>query len=328
MGTTLRTTDYQMSKRSVRPEERESRIMQTLVPPEAVVQAMEPAPSSGHVGSGQAARKPTAIIQPSHGWSALNVRELWHYRDLFLILAGRDVKLRYKQTALGVLWVILQPLIAAVLFAVIFGRVAKLPSNGLPYFLFAFSGMLPWTLFAAILQRGATSLVLDARLIAKVYFPRLLIPLASSGAAVVDFLVSLSVLFVLLPVYHVGLRWQMLAIPVILVFTLLGASGIAFCLAGLNVQYRDFAYILPFVLQIWLFITPVVYSSKLIAQHWQWVYSLNPAVAYVDGFRWALLGATPPPAGTFVTSACISIALFVGGAYLFRRIERGFADAI
>jgi lipopolysaccharide transport system permease protein len=256
------------------------------------------------------------------------VRELWSYRDLLRILAGRDVKLRYKQTALGVIWVILQPLIAAVIFAVIFGRFAHLPSGGTPYLLFAFAGLLPWNLFAGILQRAGNSLIGDSRLISKVYFPRLLIPLASTGAVLVDFAVSLAVLVILLPLYHVGVTWQVLALPLFLGLALLGGAGIALWLSALNVHYRDFMYALPFVIQIWIFATPVAYAGNLIPAGWRWIYDLNPAVGYVEGFRWAILGHSTLTALTAGITAGMSVLAFVSGALFFQRIERGFADVV
>lgn len=274
------------------------------------------------------ARPPVVRIAPSSGWSAINVRELWAYRDLLRVLAERDVRLRYKQTALGVIWVIVQPLAAAVIFAVIFGRLAHLPSGGVPYFLFAFSGLLAWNLFANVLQRGGISLIGDSRLISKVYFPRLLIPLASTGAVLVDFVVSLAVLVVVMPIYHFAPTWHILALPFFLVLTLLGSSGIALCIAALNVRYRDFMYALPFVIQIWLFVTPVAYAGKLIPAAWRWVYSLNPAVGYVEGFRWAILGQGTVTLSTLILTVAVSVIAFVGGAFIFRRVERGFADVV
>jgi lipopolysaccharide transport system permease protein len=273
-------------------------------------------------------RQPTVVVRPSSGWSAINIRELWSYRDLLLILAGRDVKLRYKQTALGVAWVILQPLTAALIFAIIFGRFAKLPSDGVPYILFVFCGLLAWNLFAGILQRAGNSLIGDARLISKVYFPRLLIPLASTGAVLVDFVVALVVLAVLMPIYHVGLSWQVLALPGFLALTVLGAAGIALWVSALNVQYRDFMYALPFIIQVWLFATPVAYAGKLIPPAYRWAYSLNPAVGYVEGFRWALLGRSTLSVSMTLITAAVTVVAFVSGAFFFRRIERGFADAI
>lgn len=276
----------------------------------------------------EGSRPPTIIIRPSRGWPAINWRELWSYRDLLWILAGRDVKLRYKQTALGVAWVVLQPLTAALIFALIFGRFARLPSAGTPYLLFAFTGLLAWNLFAGVLQRAGNSLVGDSKLISKVYFPRLLIPLASTGAVLIDFVVSLLVLLVLMPLYRMGIGWQMAALPFFLLLTLAGSAGIALWVSALNVQYRDFMYAMPFVIQVWLFATPVAYTSRLIPTGWRWVYSLNPVAGYVEGFRWAILGHGDLSGTMIALSTVTTCGLFLSGAVFFRRIERGFADVV
>lgn len=272
--------------------------------------------------------RPVVVIRPPRGWPRLRLHELWEYRDLVLILAARDVRLRYKQTALGITWVVAQPLVAALLFAVIFGRLARLPAAGEPYVLFAFCGLLAWNLFAGILQRAGTSLVGDARLISKVHFPRLILPLASCGAVLVDFAVSLAVFAVLLPVYGRAPGWRALTLPFWLLLCLMGAGGIALTLAALNVRYRDVMYALPFVIQVWLFVTPVVYAGTLIPAAWRPLYSLNPAAGYVEGFRWALLGrGTVEPLTTAITVA-VSLLLLGGGALVFRHVEREFADVI
>ena len=273
-------------------------------------------------------RRPVVVVKPSRGWVTVNLRELWEYRDLLRLLAGRDVKLRYKQTALGVIWVVLQPLVAALIFALIFGRFAKLPSDGTPYFLFVFCGLLAWNLFAGILQRAGNSLIGDARLITKVYFPRLLIPLASAGAVLIDFAVGLAVLVVLMPFYHTVPGWQALSLPFFVVLTVVGVAGVSLWLSALNVQYRDFMYAMPFLVQIWMFATPVAYAGRLIPAQWRWLYSLNPAVGYVEGFRWALLGRSSLSASMLAITLVISGAAFLSGALVFRRIERGFADVV
>lgn len=278
--------------------------------------------------SGTDARKPTVTIRPSSGWAALNLRELWHYRDLLVILAQRDVKLRYKQTLLGVLWVILQPLVASLIFAVIFGLFARLPSDGVPYLLFVFAGMLPWNYFSGALQRAGNSLIGDARLISKVYFPRLIIPLASTFAVLIDFLVSLAVFAVLLVVYRYSPSWQIVALPYFLLVTTLCAVGVSLWLSALNVQYRDFMYALPFLIQVWMFASPVVYSSTLIPERWRWLWALNPAVGFIEGFRWSLLGESSLDWWMVVSATVISVLAFISGAFFFRRVERGFADVI
>lgn len=278
--------------------------------------------------SGATVRKPTVVIKATSGWAAINLAELWHYRDLLLILAGRDVKLRYKQTVLGVAWVVLQPLVAALIFAVIFGRFAGLPSDGTPYVLFVFASMLPWNYFAGGLQRAGNSLIADARLISKVYFPRLLIPLASTGAVVIDFAVSLVVLLVLIVFYRLGFTWHLLALPFFLLLATLCTVGVSLWLSALNVQYRDFMYALPFLIQVWMFASPVVYSSSLVPERWRWLYSLNPAVGFIEGFRWSLLGRSTLDWWMVIASTLVSALMFISGAFFFRRVERGFADVI
>lgn len=274
------------------------------------------------------ARRPTVLIRPRRGWAALQLGELWAYRDLLLILAERDVKLRYKQTALGVIWVILQPLLAALIFAAIFGACAKLPSDGKPYLLFVFCGMLPWNLFSGALQRAGNSLVGNANLISKVYFPRIIIPLASVLSVLVDFAVSLVVMVLFMLCYRVSPTVHLLALPFFLLLTLIAATGISLWLTGLNVYYRDFMYALPFVIQVWLYASPVTYATSLIPEAWRMWYSLNPAAGFIEGFRWALLGNGALTPAMVASSTISSIALLVSGVAVFRRIERGFADVL
>lgn len=267
-------------------------------------------------------------LHASRGWSALNFRELWEFRDLFLILAERDVKLRYKQTALGIIWVILQPLLASLIFAVIFGRLANLPSDGVPYLLFVYAGILPWNLFAGALQRASSSLTGNTGLISKVYFPRMIIPIASSAAVLVDFLVALAVMGCLLVVYRVPPSFNLLALPVVLAVVMLIAVGVSLWLSALNVYYRDFMYALPFVIQIWMYASPLVYSGGIVPEKWKLIYGLNPMAGAIDGFRWALLGSGAFPWLTMGIALGAGCALFIGGAFVFRRIERTFADVI
>lgn len=273
-------------------------------------------------------RRPRLIIEPTRGWARLNLRELWLYRDLLWLLALRDVQLRYKQTVLGIAWVILQPLVAAGIFAVIFGAFAKLPSDGTPYLLFVFCGLLPWNLFAGAVQRAGNSLVGNANLISKVYFPRLIIPLASVFAVLIDLGVALGVMALLMIVYQVPVTAQILALPFFLALALIAALGISLWLTGLNVYYRDFMYALPFLMQVWLYASPVAYAAALVPEQWRALYNLNPLVACIEGFRWALLGRG---AVTFETVALASVSafgFFISGVLVFRRIERGFADVL
>lgn len=265
-------------------------------------------------------------IRPSRGWAAVNLRELWAYRDLLAILAWRDVKLRYRQTALGVIWVVLQPLLAAAIFSVIFGLFARLPSDGAPYGLFVLAGLLPWTFIAGTVQRAGNSLVAEARLISKVYFPRLLIPLASAAAVLIDLAVGLLVLGLAAALWGVAPGWRLLSLPLFVLLGLLLGVGASLWIAALNVRYRDFAYALPFLIQVWLYASPVVYATSLVPERWRALYGLNPAVAVIEGFRWATLGGPPPGGATLAAGALISLSLFVGGALFFRRVERGVAD--
>ncbi len=273
-------------------------------------------------------RRPSIVIQPQRGYLGLNLREIWEYRDLLLILAGRDVKLRYKQTLLGVTWVILQPLATAIIFTVVFGNFARLPSDGLPYILFVFAGLLPWNLFSASLSRAGGSLVGSASLISKVYFPRVLVPLASVGAILIDFAVAAVVLVILMIFYGVAPSVRMLTVPLFLLLTLLTSMGVSLLISALSVYYRDFLFALPFVIQFWTYASPVAYAMSIVPEQWRWVFSLNPAVAFIEGFRWALLGSNGLTWDMIVISALSSIIFFIGGLVIFRRIERGFADVI
>ncbi|MBA2706716.1 MAG: ABC transporter permease [Gemmatimonadaceae bacterium] len=275
-----------------------------------------------------AVRRPTVVIEPATGWSAINFRELWTYRDLLRILAGRDVKLRYKQTGLGITWVILQPVVAALIFTVMFGRFARLPSDGHPYIVFAFSGIIAWNYFAAVLQRAGNSLITDARLITKVYFPRLAIPLASTFSAMIDLAVSLGVMTVLMVIYGVAPTWRLLLLPVFIILTAVTATGVSLWLSALNVRYRDFVHAMPFMLQVWMLASPVAYATSIVPEKWRVLYGLNPAVAFVEGFRWSILGdSSVTPQMLMITSA-VALVVFVGGAFFFRRVERGFADSV
>ena len=268
---------------------------------------------------------PKLVIEPKGG--AVEWLELWRFRDLFLILAERDIRLRYRQTALGVVWVILQPLIASLIFAAIFGLFAKLPSDGTPYLLFVFASMLPWNLFSNGVQRGGNSLLRDAGLITKIYFPRPIIPIASVAAVLLDFAVATVVMFALMLLYGIAPSWSVLTLPGLVLLTLAVTVGMSFLFSALSVYYRDFFYALPFILQVWMYASPVVYSSSLVPEKWQLLYGLNPMVGVIDGFRWALLGS-PAPTTTLVESIVISTLMLVGGAVVFKRVERSFADVI
>lgn len=267
-------------------------------------------------------------ISPPTSWSDLSFTELWSFRDLFGILALRDIKLRYKQTALGVVWVILQPLLSSLIFAAVFGNLAKLPSDGAPYILFVFAAMLPWNLFAGSLQRAGNSLVGDARLISKVYFPRIIIPIASAAAVLLDFAVACVVMVVLGLLYGVTPQWTWLALVPLTALVFVVAVGASLFFSALNVYYRDFMYALPFVIQVWMYGSPLVYSTSLVPPGWQLLYHLNPMAGIIDGFRWALLGNGDFPATGLLMAILGAAAMFLVGVYVFQRVERSFADVI
>lgn len=268
------------------------------------------------------------IIQPAKGWSALAFGELWSYRDLLYILALRDVKLRYKQTALGIAWVVLQPLVAAMIFAVIFGRLAGLPSGDRPYILFVFAGLLPWNLFSGALQRAGNSLVNDSRLISKIYFPRMAIPISSSAAVLIDFGVMFIIMLGLIAFFQLPLTWNILALPCFLLLAMLISIGVSLYISALNVYYRDFMYALPFLIQVWMYASPLVYSSDLIPESFRAFYALNPMVGIIEGFRWSLLGGDSFPLVSVGVALLISVFIFFSGAFVFQRVERSFADVI
>jgi len=272
---------------------------------------------------------PHLRIEPSRGFVSLKIKELWEYRELLYFLIWRDIKVRYKQTALGVLWAVIQPLMTMVVFSIFFGNLGKMPSDGIPYLIFSFAALVPWTLFATGLTMGTTSLVGSSNLIKKVYFPRLIIPTASVLAGVVDFVIAFAVLLVMMLFYGIIPTLNIIWLPVFVLLTLITALGISLWLSALNVAYRDVKYVIPFLTQIWLFATPIAYSSSLLSEQW-WrnVYAINPMVGVVEGFRWALLGTNTQPGGMALVSAVASVLLLVSGAYYFRRMEKTFADIV
>ena len=267
------------------------------------------------------------VIRPTSGWAALRLRELWAYRELVYFLIWRDVKVRYKQTALGVAWAVLQPMLSMVVFSLFFGRLARLESEGLPYPVFNLAGLVPWTFFAFGINEAANSLVGSRNLITKVYFPRLAVPLSMVLAGFVDFAIAFALLLAVMAAYHIvpGVHALLVLPLVLLAFTT--SLGVGLWLAALNVQYRDVRYVLPFLTQLWMFATPIVYSSTIVPGRLRTLYGLNPMVGVVDGFRSALLGARAP-SPTIILSALTAIALVVSGAMYFRRMERTFADTV
>jgi lipopolysaccharide transport system permease protein len=284
-------------------------------------------PSSQNSGG----QTPTLRIRPTKGWAAINLRELWSYRDLLQILVERDIKVLYKQTALGIVWVALQPLIAAVILAVVFGRVARFPSDGVPYLLFAFCGLTAWNYFSQAAQRSSNSLVRNSQLVSKVYFPRMLIPLSHTIASLVDFVVMLVVLIVLMAIYKVPPTVHLLAIPGFLLLAATAATGVALWFSALSVKYRDCTYALPFFLQIWMYASAVVYPMSMVvekAPRLQPLFAVNPVVGFVEGFRWAVLGHGALSPMIIWLSIVVSTVVLVSGAFFFRRVERTFADLI
>jgi lipopolysaccharide transport system permease protein len=272
--------------------------------------------------------KPTLIIRPTSGWAALNLREVWQFRDLLFTLAGRDLKLRYKQTALGIIWVILQPLMAAGIFAFVFGKVAKLPSNGVPYLLFAFAGLLGWNLFSNTLTKASACLVGNAQLISKVFFPRLVLPLSTVPSSLVDFGVAAAMMAVLMAVYRVAPSWGLLLAPLWLTILLMIALGLGLCASALAVSYRDIQYVLPVFVQILLYASPVAYALSAVPENLRMFYAINPLTGPLEALRASMLGGAMPAWGYLVWSAGAGVGLMILGAASFKRMERKFADVI
>jgi len=267
----------------------------------------------------------TIVIQPSRGWVPLRLRELWAYRELLYFFVWRDIKVRYKQTALGAAWAVIQPFFTMVVFSIFFGRLAKLPSDGVPYPVFTYCALVPWTYFATSLTMSSNSLVDHARLITKVYFPRLLVPAASVLAGLVDLAIAAAVLVGMILYYGIVPGPAVVALPAFVLLAAATALGVGLWLSALNVQYRDVRYTVPFLVQFWLFLTPVAYSSSLVPPRWRPLYGLNPMTGVVEGFRWALLGTEPPKAMLLVSVGSV-VLLVIGGLFYFRRMERRFAD--
>lgn len=270
---------------------------------------------------------PTIVIQPSKGWRALDLRELWRYRELVYFLALRDVKVRYKQTALGVTWVLLQPLLAMGIFSIVFGS-RGLSTGGVPYPLFVVTGLVPWFYFSNATSGASGSIVSNTQLISKVYFPRLAIPLAAVLANLIDLSVGLVLVLVLLVSFGIPLGVQLLAVPVLVGLVVLTALGVSVWFAALDVQYRDVRYAVPFFIQVWLFATPVIYSANDVPERWRPLLALNPMTGVIEAFRWALLGTGDPPPRALIGSVLVVLALLVTGVLYFRRMERTFADVI
>ncbi|GMR05295.1 MAG: ABC transporter permease [Thermodesulfobacteriota bacterium] len=268
------------------------------------------------------------VIEPGKGWMPVNLRELWKFRELLYFLAWRDVKVRYKQTALGVLWALIQPLLTMVIFSVLFGRLVRMPSDGAPYPIFVFIGLLPWNYFSSVLGQSTNSLVAGSSLVSKIYFPRLIIPASSAIAALLDLAIGFAVLGAMMIYYGVSISAGTLLLPVLVLLTLMNAIGFGLWFSALNVKYRDIQYVIPFLIQIWMFVTPVIYPRSLFGERWGWLLLLNPMGGVIEAFRPAVLGHMPIPWAALLISSAIGLAVFVGGVFYFKRVERHFADII
>ncbi|RJP53258.1 MAG: ABC transporter permease [Anaerolineaceae bacterium] len=274
--------------------------------------------------------EPTTIyIKPSHGLAALNLRDLWTYRELVFFMVWRDVKVKYKQTMLGMAWAVIQPVMNMLIFTFVFDRVAKLPTDGIPYEIFSFTALLPWGLFVTALNQGSRSLVAHNNMVTKIYFPRLILPMSSVFAGLVDFAIAFVILVGLMFYFNVTPAWNLLwTVPFFVILAIITALGVALWLSAINVKYRDVNQALPFLTQFWFFATPVAYAFTTLPENWQLVLSLNPMTGVVNGFRWALLGSGNGPDAALWVSVAISIIVLVSGLFYFRSTERTFADTI
>ncbi len=268
------------------------------------------------------------VIEPARGWVSLKLREVWASHELLYFLVWRDIKVRYKQTALGAAWAIIQPLLTMVVFSLFFGRLAKVPSDGIPYPLFSFTALVPWTFFATGLTMSSNSLVGSANLVQKVYFPRLIIPIATVLSGLVDFAIAMLVLFAMMAWYHVAPTWNVLWLPAFILLACVTALGVGLWLSAMNVKYRDVRFVVPFLAQLWMYATPVAYPSSLLPPPWRALFGLNPMAGVIEGFRWALLGVNTQPGPMLIASSLAAIAILASGAFYFRRMERLFADII
>jgi len=271
---------------------------------------------------------PTIVIEPRRGLFDLGLKSVWEYRELLYFLVWRDLKVRYKQTIIGIGWAILQPLITMLILTVIFGHFAKIPSDGVPYPIFAFCGLVPWTYFATALNRCIVSVVADSHVITKIYFPRLILPLAGTASGLVDFSISLVVFLGFMIWYEMPISWWLLTLPFFLMLSLVTALAVGLWLSALNVRYRDVTYTIPFLIQVWMFASPVVYPVNLIPEKWRFLYSLNPMAGVIEGFRWALLGKASPDFSVMAVSALVVTTLLAGGLVFFKNMERTFADVV
>jgi len=271
---------------------------------------------------------PVILVRPSKGWASLNLGELWRYRELVYFFIWRDIKVRYKQTLLGAAWAIIQPFFVMVIFNIFFGKLAKIPSDGIPYPIFSYVALLPWQLFENGVRKAGNSLVSGRNLLTKVYFPRLAIPIATVIAGLVDFALALTILLGMMWFYDYSPTKWILFTPLLLILALVTALGTGLWLSALNVTYRDVGYIIPFILRVWFFLTPITYSASIVPEEYQTIYALNPMTGVIQGFRWAMLGAGEPPSALILASTVAAVFLMISGLFYFRRMERTFADVV
>lgn len=277
---------------------------------------------------GRVKNKPMLRIQPTKGWTSLKIGEIWDYRELVTIFVWRDLKVRYRQTVIGVLWAVLQPFLTMVIFSVFFGRLAGVPSDGIPYPIFSYAALVPWTFFANSMGQASNSLVNNADMIKKIYFPRLTMPLSAVLAGLVDFVLAFIILLGMMLFYGYLPTLNSLWLPLFLLLAFITALGVGLWFGAMNVKFRDVRYMVPFITQAWLFATPVAYPSSLLSEPWRTLYGLNPMVGVVEGFRWALLGTDTAPGPMIVVSFVVALVILISGLYYFRRTEKTFADVI
>lgn len=287
-------------------------------------------PAAAHMqipGAAAASALPVTVIEPTQGWRALDLGELWRFRELLWVLTERDIRVRYKQTVLGCAWAVIQPVMMMVVFSIFFGTLARMPADGLPYPIFVYAGLLPWTFFANSISSASGSLVGSSNLVSKVYFPRLVIPLSSAGSCLADFAIAVVVLLLMMLWYGVGWSWNLAFAPLLVAGTIFIALGVGIFLAALTVAYRDFRYVVPFMVQFWMFATPVVYPASLVPAEWRWLLFLNPMAGFIEGFRSAFLDR-PFDWLAIGISMSVAIGVFAAGVAYFERVERRFADII
>ena len=301
--------------------------VKTLTPKMLRSAVWSPSPGQGAAPEGSDDEE-LIHLEPSRGWVPLKVRDLFAYRELLYFLVWRDLKVRYKQTALGATWAIIQPVMTMLIFSLFFGRLAKMPSDGIPYPIFSFAALVPWTFFSLGLAQASNSLVGSGHLIKKVYFPRLIIPIATVLSAVVDFLLAFAVLLLMMLHYGIAPTIDVLTLPLFLLLALITSLGVGLWLSALNVEFRDVRFIVPFLTQFWMFATPIAYPSSLLHEPWRTLYGINPMVGVVEGFRWALLGSSHAPGPFILVSTTAALFILISGAFYFRRMEKNFADLV